>query len=155
MGSTAAGGMRAPKVVIAYLDGRRVQGYVFDFSPLRETCRVFPSQTAQAGEGEVVDIKTLKAIFFLLDVAADPAATLPKAPAVTQRRRLEVVFHDKERLEGTTEGYSKDRQGFFMVPEDPTGKILRVYVVNRNVKEVKWVQAGAGPAAAPAAPTPQ
>ena len=155
MSSATLGGSRAPKVVIAYLDGRRVQGYVFDFSPLRETCRVFPSQTAQAGDGEVVDIKDLKAIFFLLDIAADPAATAPKASAATQRRRLEVIFHDKERLEGSTEGYSKDRQGFFMVPEDPTGKILRVYVVNRNVKEVKWVQAGAGPAAAPAAPTPQ
>ena len=146
------GGMKAPKVVVAYLDGRRVQGYVFDFSPLRETCRVFPSQTAQADEGEVVEIKTLKAIFFLQEVTGDPAAVAPKTPAASQRRRLEVTFQDKERLEGTTEGYSKDRQGFFMVPEDPTGKILRVFVVNRNVKEVKWVQAGAATTAAPKPP---
>jgi hypothetical protein len=144
--------LRAPKVVIAYLDGRRVQGYVFDFSPQREACRVFPSQTAQAGEGEVVEMKKLKAIFFLQDVSGDPAAA-PKAPMATHRRRLEVIFHDNERLEGTTEGYSKDRQGFFMVPEDPTGKILRVYVVNRNVKEVKWVQPGATPTAASTPPS--
>jgi hypothetical protein len=62
-----------------------------------------------------------------------------------QRRRLEVIFHDKERLEGTTEGYSKDRLGFFMVPEDPTGKILRVFVINKNVKEVKWIPAASAP----------
>jgi hypothetical protein len=54
-------------------------------------------------------------------------------------------------LEGTTEGYSKDRLGFFMVPEDPTGKILRVFVINQNVKEVKWIPApSAEPKQAPA-----
>jgi len=138
---------KAPKVVIAYLDGRRVQGFVFDFSPLREACKIFPSQTAQAGQGEAVLMKDLKAIFFLQDAAgaeAEAAAT-PKPAVAMQRRRLEVFFHDKERLEGTTEGYSKDRLGFFMVPEDPTGKILRVFVVNRNVKEVKWIPTASAP----------
>jgi hypothetical protein len=151
VGSPTVAGAKAPKVVIAYLDGKRVQGYVFDFSPVRETCRVFPSQTAQAGEGEVVELKNLKAIFFLQDVVGDPGATATRPPVASQRRRLEVRFHDKEVLEGTTEGYSKDRQGFFMVPEDPTGKILRVFVINRNVKEVKWVQPGTAPASAPPA----
>ena len=149
MGSPTVAGAKAPKVVIAYLDGRRVQGYVFDFSPLRETCRIFPSQTAQAGEGEVVELKNLKAIFFLQDVVGEPGTTATKPPVASNRRRLEVHFHDKERLEGTTEGYSKERQGFFMVPEDPTGKILRVFVINRNVKEVKWMQPGTAPAATP------
>ncbi|MBI3933404.1 MAG: hypothetical protein HY316_01845 [Acidobacteria bacterium] len=153
VGTPTVASAKPPKVVIAYLDGRRVQGYVFDFSPMRETCRIFPSQTAHAGEDEVVELKRLKAIFFLQDVVGDPAVTAIKSPVASQRRRLEVYFHDKERLEGTTEGYSKDRQGFFMVPEDPTGKILRVFVINRNVKEVKWLQPGATPAAP--SPPPQ
>src|SRR3990172_4563749 len=99
VGSPPLGGKRAPKVVIAYLDGRRVQGYVFDFSPVRETCRVFPSQTAQAGEGEVVELKNLKAIFFLQEVVGEPGATATKPPVATHRRRLEVRFPDKELLE--------------------------------------------------------
>ena len=152
MGTPPLASAKAPKVVIAYLDGRRVAGYVFDFSPMRETCKIFPSQTAQAGEGEVVPLANLKAIFFLQEPAAETSTSPPKPAAATQRRRLEVFFHDKERLEGSTEGYSKDRLGFFMVPEDPTGKILRVFVVNRNVKEVKWLPLGAS--AAPAAPKP-
>jgi len=41
-----------PQVVIAFLDGRRVRGYVFDFSPMRDQCRIFPSPAAQANEGE-------------------------------------------------------------------------------------------------------
>ena len=150
MASSPTGGLKAPQVVVAHLDGRRTRGYVFDFSPMKATCRVFPSATAQSGEGELVEIPKLKAIFFLKDAADQSSAARP--PAASQRRRLEVFFHDKERLEGTTEGYSKERPGFFMVPEDPTGKILRVFVVNANVKEVKWIAPGAAsePASAPA-----
>ena len=140
MGTPTVQGSKPPQVVIAYLDGRRVRGYVFDFSPMRETCRVFPSQTAQADQGEVVNLKKLKAIFFLQELTDDVSATSIRTAPLPQRRRLEVQFPDGERLEGTTEGYSKERQGFFMVPEDPTGKILRVFVINSNVKEVKWIQ---------------
>ena len=38
-----------PQVVIAFLDGRRVRGYVFDFSPMRDQCRIFPSPTLESG----------------------------------------------------------------------------------------------------------
>ena len=141
MASPTMPSAKPPQVVIAYLDGRRVRGYVFDFSPMRDKCRVFPSQTAQADQGELVDLNKLKAIFFLVDPDAEAGATVIRPITAVQRRRLEVSFKDGERLEGTTEGYSKDRLGFFMVPEDPTGKILRVFVINTNVKEVKWIQA--------------
>ena len=133
----------APLVVIAFLDGRRPRGYVFDFSPMRDKCKLFPSQTAKAEEGEDVELRKLKAIFFLKEAPGAPGETAPTLPTqtapTTNRRKLEVVFADKERLEGTTEGYSRDRQGFFMIPDDPTGKILRVYIINANVKSVKWL----------------
>lgn len=132
----------APQVVIAHLDGRRIRGYVFDFSPLRDRCRVFQSPNAQADQGEEVDLKKLKAIFFLQEPTEAAAGTAPPAAAPTNRRKIQVFFADGERLEGTTEGYSRERLGFFMVPEDPTRKILRIFVINANVKEVKWVQAG-------------
>jgi hypothetical protein len=126
---------KAPLVVIAHKDGRRLKGYVFDFLPTKDRCRIFPSAAAKQEEGEQVEIRDLKAIFFLRDPADAPASTPPAAG----RRKLEVIFPDKERLEGTTEGYSKDRLGFFMVPEDPTGKIMRAFIVNANVTSVKWL----------------
>ena len=135
MATPMIGRSKAPLVVIAHLDGRRSQGYVFDFLPTKDRCRIFPSATAKQEEGEKVSVQELKAIFFL----RDPADTAPPAVAAPSRRKLEVIFADKERLEGTTEGYSKDRMGFFMVPEDPTGKIIRVFVVNANVASVKWL----------------
>ena len=125
---------KAPLVVIAHLDGRRSQGYVFDFLPTKERCKIFPSATAKQDEGEEVNVRDCKAIFFLR-APDDPPAPGP----MPNRRRLEVIFPDKERLEGTTDGYSKDRLGFFMVPEDPVQKIIRCFVINQNVTSVKWL----------------
>ncbi len=42
------------QVVVAFLDGRRLKGFVFGFSALRDHCTVFPSEKAHAGEGEMV-----------------------------------------------------------------------------------------------------
>ena len=127
-----------PQVVIAFLGGRRARGYVFDFLPTRDRCRLFPSQTAKQEEGELVNFSELKAIFFLRETT-DETTTQAPTPTSVNRRKLEVIFADKERLEGTTEGYSRERLGFFMVPDDPTGKIIRVFVINANVKSVKWL----------------
>jgi hypothetical protein len=145
MTSTITSGIKAPQVVIAYLDGRRLHGYVFDFSPMKDRCRLFPTPQATQGEGEVVMVNELKGIFFIRD-DEEAAIFAGKAAPVSQRRKLEVIFRDNEKLEGTTEGYSKDRLGFFMVPDDPTGKIIRVFVINANVQQVKWVQAIQPPA---------
>ncbi|MBI1955681.1 MAG: hypothetical protein HYS38_04750 [Acidobacteria bacterium] len=125
-------------MVIAFLDGRRVRGYVFDFSPMRDQCRIFPSPTARANEGEIVDFKTLKAIFFLQEPVGE-AANTSNPTSAAPGRKIEVVFSDGERLEGTTQGYSRDRLGFFMVPEDPTRKIIRVFIINTNVRNVRWL----------------
>ena len=137
MATPTGAGPRAPLVVIATLDGRRPKGYVFDFSPMRDRCRLFPSPTAKAEEGEEIELKKLKAMFFLRETSEE--AALNPATSPPGRRKLEVIFSDGERLEGTTEGYSRERLGFFMVPIDPTGKILRVFVINTNVKSVKWL----------------
>jgi len=88
-----------------------------------------------------VEFRKLKAIFFLQEPTGTEGQSPPKPAAAPNRRRLEVLFPDGERLEGTTEGYSRERLGFFMVPEDPTGKILRVFVINANVKQVRWILA--------------
>lgn len=128
----AAGG--PTQVVVAFLEGRRLRGFVFGFSAIRDKCTVFPSETAKTGEGEEVNVRGLKGIFFI----HEPKEGEPK-PAM-HGRRLEVVFADGERLVGWTEGYSPERLGFFMVPEDNSGKILRVFVVNQNVKKVNWLK---------------
>jgi hypothetical protein len=116
---------------------------MYDFSPLRDRCRLFPSANAPADQAEQIDLKKLKAIFFLRELAetapADSSPTHPPAGAPSQGRKIEVLFADKECLHGTTTGYSRERLGFFMVPEDPTGRILRVFVINANAQQIKWL----------------
>ena len=138
MGTPSIPKSGAPQVVVAFLDGRRPKGFIFDFLPTRDRCKLFPSQTAKAEEGEEVDLKKLKAIFFLRE-ASEETSSNPTAPTGVHGRKLEVLFSDGERLAGTTEGYSRERLGFFMVPNDPSGKILRAFVINANVKSVKWL----------------
>ena len=139
---TMSGPGSPPQVVIAHLDGRRSRGYVFDFSPMRDRCRIFPSATASGDKGELVDLKTLKAIFFLGETAAEQITTRPGG--TSHGRKIEVGFSDGEKMQGSTEGYSPNRLGFFMVPDDTTTKdpavnVLRIFVINANVKQVRWL----------------
>jgi hypothetical protein len=52
-------------------------------------------------------------------------------------RKIVVTFRDGEELSGTTEAYSSQKLRFFVFPHDESGKNLRVFVVNRNVRQVK------------------
>jgi hypothetical protein len=56
------------KVVVAYLDGRRARGCVYDFSPLKDTFRLV-SESGQ--KGPEVALKDLKAVFFVKDFRGD------------------------------------------------------------------------------------
>ncbi len=126
------------RVVVAFTSGRRLHGYTFGFSALREAFKIFPSELAKADEGEDVMLKDLKGIFFIQDPPP------PQRPTM-HGRELEVLFPDGEKIRGWTEGYTPDRKGFFMIPgaeTDPAGKILRVFVVNANVKKVSWIRSG-------------
>ena len=53
------------KVVAAFADGRRVHAFVFAFSPLRDKCNIFMSEGAHGEEAQEVDMRQLKAIFFV------------------------------------------------------------------------------------------
>jgi hypothetical protein len=48
-----------------------------------------------------------------------------------------VTFQDGEKIAGTTETYSHNDVGFFLSPADPDSNNVRIFVVNKNVREVK------------------
>ena len=56
-----------------------------------------------------------------------------------QGRKIEVIFRDGETILGKTEGYNPPKLGFFMVPGDPASNNIRVFVINKNAKEVRFV----------------
>jgi hypothetical protein len=127
------------KVVVAYLDGRRLKGYTNDFSPVRDTFFLFPDglEPKPGDRGTSVRIAELKALFFVKDFAGNPGHAEVPASSPLPGKRLEVIFSDGEKLIGSSVAYNPRNQGFFMQPADPAGNNERIFVVNRNVKQAK------------------
>jgi len=124
-------------VVAAYRDSRRVKGQTLDFLPNREAFHV------QTAEGDVVEvrIRELKSVFFVRDLIGQPSrATVNEFDAkVAPGRKIRVVFFDNEELVGTTQGYSPERPGFFVVPADKESNNERIYVVAAATSDVHFL----------------
>lgn len=128
------------RAVVAFLDGRRLKGYIFNFSALKERFRIFSETDTHQTGGTEVEMKDLKAIFFAKDFAGDPKHQeshdiSPNA----QGRKTEVIFRDGEKLVGTTDAYNPKKIGFFVFPSDPRSNNLRVFVVLKNIRELRWL----------------
>lgn len=131
---------RANKVVVAYLDGKRLKGYVYDFSALKDRFRLFPAEDPLHHEATDIDIKDLKAVFFVKDFAGRPGYHESQLTEATKHgRKIEVTFSDGEQILATTEGYNPQRLGFFVFPIDAQSNNLRIFVVNKNIRQAKWV----------------
>jgi hypothetical protein len=126
------------KVVVAYLDGRRLKGYTNDFSPVRDHFFLFPEgvEPKPGDRGTSVRVAELKALFFVKQFAGDPDRKDGPGFSQLPGRRIEVTFSDGEKLIGSSVAYNPKNLGFFMQPADP-GNNERVFVVNCNVKQAK------------------
>lgn len=131
---------RSNKVVLAFLNGARMKGCVYDFSPHRESFNLLPQEDTLQGEGIKIEMKDLKAVFFVKDFAGDPEYhDLLRADTHMHGRKIEVTFIDGEKVVGTTEGYNPQRQGFFVVPGDPKSNNNRIFVVTKNTRQIRLV----------------
>ncbi|HKD52024.1 MAG TPA: hypothetical protein VKB90_14545, partial [Candidatus Acidoferrum sp.] len=63
------------KAVVAFLDGRRLKGYIYNFSAQKDRFRIFLEQDPAQRAGTDVQLKDLKAIFFAKDFAGNPEYT--------------------------------------------------------------------------------
>jgi hypothetical protein len=124
-------------VVARYRDGTLVKGVTYDFSPAKT---VFHIQTVSDEQLTVpVSIPDLKAVFFVKSLEGFPEHKEEKEfPGKGVERRIRVEFFDGEVILGTTTGFSRERQGFFLFPADPDTNNLRIYVVSSAVKKVEF-----------------
>jgi Family of unknown function (DUF6982) len=137
---TAAASQRS-MVVVALLAGERLKGYVYDFSTLKDAFNLAPQQGTLAERGMKLELKDVKAVFFVKDFDGnrDHKPNASEAAPLQHGRKLEVTFADGEKIVGTTEAYNPQKLGFFMVPADAESNNLRVFVVNKNVRGVKFL----------------
>jgi hypothetical protein len=127
------------KVVARFSDGRMVKGSTSDFVPAKEFFHVALTDAA-GSKPTLVQVKDLKAIFFVKDFAGRPDYQ-PKNEFEGERppagRKIRVVFADGEIIVGTTQGYQPGWPGFVMVPADQAdNNIERCYVVTAATSEV-------------------
>lgn len=131
---------QANKVVVALLDGRRLKGYIYDFSPMKDGFNLLPAENPLQERGVNVAMKELKAVFFVRDFAGQPTHQEGlQADSHAHGRKIEVSFRDGEKLLGRTEAYNPQKPGFFMFPEDPESNNIRIFVASRNARQVRFV----------------
>jgi len=122
---------RSPgKVVARYVDGKVLKGYA-DFDPNQPSFCLVPIENPD-GEGIEVQVRDLKALFFVRSFAGDPAYSESKdlyqiRPPGT--RKVTVEFVDGEELVGYAKQYGSQRPGFYFTPLDPRSNNLKVFAV--------------------------
>ncbi len=130
------------KIIARYTNGKIIKGYTPDFFPKKPFFHVYKSVFESENEGVKVHLKELKAVFFVKDFEGNPSHDERKEFAKDQNlhgRKIEITFRDSEILVGTTTGYDPHREGFFLFPVDPQSNNLRVFVLSRAVKKVRWI----------------
>ena len=133
--------MEPVKVVARYVNGRRVKGFSQDFFPNKDRFHVYPA-AKPSGEAVEVQLKELKAIFFVQDFAGNSLYNERKKYIEGEKpsgRKVEVTFADNEVLVGSTLGYDPSRPGFFLFPADPKCNNIRVFAVTSAVKRVRFL----------------
>jgi hypothetical protein len=82
----------------------------------------------------------LKAVFFVKDFRGDSKyKESKKIEEGKQGRKIQVTFSDGEKIVATTQGYNPTSKGFFVFPADAKSNSLRIFVVNWNVRDVKFL----------------
>ena len=128
------------RAIVAFLDGRRLKGYIYNFSAQKDRFRLFLEQDTLQREGTDVQMKDLKAIFFARDFVGNSEYT--ESQTLTSQnggRKAGVTFRDGEKLVGTTDAYNPQKIGFFLVPADPRSNNLRVFVITKNAAQIRWI----------------
>jgi uncharacterized protein DUF6982 len=129
-------------VVARFVDGRVLKGTTHDFAAQKPIFHlsIWGDPTARA---LAIPVGALKALFFVRTFEGDPNHVDDRdiAKAKGQGRKIVVTFTDGEIVAGFTAGYSKDKQGFFVIPVDQEANNARVYVVAEAVKKIEWADA--------------
>lgn len=132
--------MDCAKVVLHYDDGRILKGYTWDFHPDRPGLHLHPPADP-GGKAVRVNLRDLKAVFFVKDFRGDGHPARPPLPVPDGcGRKVEVTFADGERLVGRSLSYHPKHQGFFVFPMDASGNNLRVFVVSKATRGTRFLQ---------------
>lgn len=132
--------MKERKLVARYLDGRVVKGHTLDFSMNKDAFHLASIDTPNMMVE--IRIEQLKAVFFVKDFMGNrdyDERSEFNGSCPVNCKKMEITFYDGEKLTGITEMYMPNRKGFFLFPSDKKSNTEKVFVVNKAVREVKFL----------------
>ncbi len=132
------------KIVVHYRDGKILKGFSQDFYPNKPAFHLLSAVAGFSFTDEAVEVrvKDLKAVFFVRDFVGDSLYNERKHFLDGERppgRKVRVTFPDGEMLVGSTVGYDRQRQGFFLIPADPQSNNRSIFVISSAVTGVRFL----------------
>lgn len=137
-------------VVAKYRTGRMVKGVTYNFGAEKKAFHVIPlgEEREEGGvrKGFEVLFSELKAIFFVKTLEGRKGPRTLKGLLEEEEEeegdraasmKVKVTFFDGETLVGMTHGYTREREGFFVVPLEKDSNNLRIFVIFSAVKEIE------------------
>ncbi len=124
------------KVVARFKDDTTMKGTTSDFSPNKKEFHL----TLTNGEIVPIDVETLKALFFVKDLEGNKDRKEEYVDVVPGGgRKVRIEFTDGETVIGFSQGYSPNRQGFFVIPADRQSNNERFFVVTSATRKVSYI----------------
>jgi hypothetical protein len=140
MASPPIAPVKMNRAVVAYRDGRRLKGYILNFSALKHKFRRFSGEPGKQQTSVDFSLNELKATLVVKVLEGDASNDERRtSEAPKHRRRLVVAFGVGEELSGTTEPFHEEKLGFFMFQMDEKRNNLRIFVTNKNVRHIKML----------------
>jgi len=128
------------KIVVNLRSGVVHKGFTHDFSPRRETFHVLPAEGG--GLPVRINIDDMKAMFWVKDYLGNREFVARREfdPArVAEGRRAILTFTDGETMWGAVTEDDPSLPGFYFVPSDDQDNNLKIFVVRKGLKELRWV----------------
>jgi len=135
--------MNNQQVVLRFLDGRIIKGYIGDFSPANNHISVVDEKLNE----QDVQLNELKAVFYVKSFEGNKDYSEKKSFTKTSQKGKKILirFKDGERLIGYLEGdvpwqrgffLESKKGGFFIIPSDDQTNNIKVFVVSTSVTNV-------------------
>ena len=124
------------KIVVRFKDRSVIKGLTDDFSPHKESFHV------RAGNGKVesIDMKDLKAVFFVKDYEGNKDRKKQyKDSRPWEGIRIKVIFDDDEEVVGYTPHHAFDKIGFFLTPADLKSNNEEIFVITSSTKDIIYL----------------
>ncbi len=127
------------KIVVNMRSGAVYKGVTHDFAPNSEAFHVLPAEGG--GVPVRVHMNEMKAMFWVKDYLGnrDFVARRDFDPArAMEGRRAILTFLDGETMWGAVTEDEASAPGFYFVPSDERDNNLKIFVVRKSLKELRW-----------------